>query len=440
MSRLRVSACLALVLAILGCSKSSSGRSGGSPPPPGTFSEVFAWGDNSYGQLGDGTQSDRSTPVRVQDPTDPSGFLTGVHDIGAAAEVSLALTADGTVLSWGRNDQGQLGTGTSLPGGRSFPGLVEDPSDSTGYLQNVEEISEGGHTTLVRLSDGTLLAWGSNIWGQVGDGTTVDRFWPVPVVDATGAFGGVVGLGRGSGGYKIVLRSGGTCWGWGHNDVGHCGVGNTTDPLLVPTQTVDNSDPSGFLTGITQLSLAAGHSLALKPDGTVRAWGWNFAGQVGNNSTSTRTSAVQVVDPGDPTGYLQGVIQVEGGGNTSYALKGDGTVWAWGRGDSGQLGNPSAGSGSLIPVQVEDPSDPSGYLRNVTAISCNGNAGLGWCLALKADGSVWAWGGNGNGQLGDGTQTDRTTPVRVVDTNDSSGYLTGIKAIQAGFEHAMAAR
>ncbi len=167
--------------------------------------------------------------------------------------------------------------------------------------------------------------------------------------------------------------------------------------------------------------------MALKADGTVWAWGRNSKGQLGDGTSIDRYSPVQVIDPSDSTGYLSGVLGISGGdGAHSLAVKSDGTVWAWGRGGA-ELGDGTGTMTRYSPVQVIDPSDPSGHLNGVVAVE----AGSNYSLALKSDGTVWAWGSNGSGQLGDGTTLSRLTPAQV------SG-LSGVIALEVGYFHNMA--
>lgn len=166
------------------------------------------------------------------------------------------------------------------------------------------------------------------------------------------------------------------------------------------------------------------HTLELKDDGTVWARGNNSYGQLGDGTTKDSSTAVQVTGP-DGTGYLGDVIAIAAGGYHSLALRSDGTVWAWGYNVYGQLGDDTT-TDRRTPVQVKGP-DGNGYLTNVTAIA----AGPYHNLARKSDGTVWAWGRNFDGQLGDGTKTDRRTPVQVKGP-DGYGYLTNVIAISTG--------
>ena len=164
----------------------------------------------------------------------------------------------------------------------------------------------------------------------------------------------------------------------------------------------------GFLTGVTAIATSYAHTLALKGDGTVLAWGVNAQGQLGDATTTGRTTPVQVVGPGG-SGVLTGVSAIATGALHSVALLNDGTVWAWGYNNSGQLGDGTTTNRST-PVQVKGPGG-AGYLMGVTAIA----TGDSHSVALLNDGTVWAWGENFYGSLGDGSTTKSAAPVQVVE-------------------------
>ncbi|MBL9191582.1 MAG: fibronectin type III domain-containing protein [Opitutaceae bacterium] len=204
--------------------------------------------------------------------------------------------------------------------------------------------------------------------------------------------------------HSLGLRADGTVWAWGLNTNGQLGDSSTTNreaPVAVSA-----------LTGVAAVSAGASHSLALKTDGTVRAWGLNTNGRLGDGTTTQRTSPVAV-------STITGITAVAAGGSHSLALKSDGTVWAWGLNTNGQLGDGST-TQRTSPVQIAS-------FTGVIAIA----AGTSHSLALKSDGTVWAWGLNTNGRLGDGTTTQRTSPVQV-------STITSITAIAAGGSHSMA--
>lgn len=341
-----------------------------------TDGTVVAWGSNFLRQLGNGAKQDSATPVPVSD-------LTGVDTVAGGDSHTLALKADGTVWAWGSNSSGQIGDGTTRD--------PRTPVQVIG-LTGVTAIAAGGAHSLALKADGTLWAWGSNVRGQLGDGTTTNRTAPVQV-------NGITGVTAFAGGHAhtLALKADGTVWAWGNNASGQLGDGTTTS-RSVPAQV-------NGLTGATSIAatVEASHSAALKADGTVWAWGSNNRGQLGDGTTTNRTRPVQVTGL---TGVTSIVASGEegaqfGGLSHTLALKGDGTVWAWGYNNYGQLGDGTT-TDRTQPVQVTG-------LTQVAALSGGGFHNL----ALKIDGSVWAWGDNRNGQLGDGTTINRTTPVQV---------------------------
>ncbi|MBI5190417.1 MAG: thrombospondin type 3 repeat-containing protein, partial [Nitrospirae bacterium] len=343
---------------------------------------VKAWGYNYYGQLGDGTTTNRYTPI-------PVSGLSGVTAVTGGTGFTVALRPDGTVWAWGYNGQGQLGDGTTTY--RSTPVHV-------GGLTGITAITAGFHMVALK-SDGTVWTCGANPNGQLGDGSTTERHTPVQVSGLTG----VTAIAGGDY-HTVALKSDGTVWTWGRNFSGRLGDGTTTD-RYTPVQV------SG-LTGVTAIAGGAEHTVALKSDGTVWAWGANSYGRLGDGSTTNRYLPVQASG-------LTGVTAIAGGNYHTVALKSDGTVWTWGSNQYGQLGDGST-TDRYTPVQVSG-------LSGVTAVA----GGTSHTVALKSYGSVWAWGSNNIGRLGDGTTTNRYVPVQV------SG-LAYVTAIACGDSHSVA--
>ncbi|WP_068468395.1 PKD-like domain-containing protein [Candidatus Protochlamydia phocaeensis] len=367
---------------------------------------VWAWGGNSNGQLGNGTNTDSNLPVQVGGGTP----LTDVIAIAGGNEHSLALRSDGTVWAWGGNNLGQLGNGTNA--NSNLPLEVGGGTP----LTNVIAIAAGINYSLALQSDETVWAWGENTNGQLGNGTITNSNLPVQTVDLVG-IEGLKAIASGSY-HSLALRSDGTVWAWGFNGYGELGNGTNTDSSL-PVQ-VGGGVP---LTNVVAIAAGREQSLALKSDGTVWAWGGNANGQLGNGTTTDSSVPVQV-GGGTP---LTNVSAIEAGGNFSLALKADGTAWAWGDNTFGQLGN-GTNINSSIPIQVGGGTP----LTNVSAIEAGGN----FSLALKADGTAWAWGDNTFGQLGNGTNNPSNIPVQV----GGVGPLTNIIALSGGSYHSLALR
>ena len=355
---------------------------------------VWTWGWNNRGQLGDGTLTSRLTPRQVVG-------LTGVTHIAAGFDHSLALMPNGTVMSWGQNASGQLGNdGVILA--PSHP-IQVTPVQVT-ELINVTALSAGADHSVALKSDGTVWAWGSNIHGQIGDRTEVNRNIPVQVRDLTNTSAVSAG-----GSHNIVLRLDGTLWGWGNNSRRQLFDDGMPTHHMMPTQ-INN------LTNITAISSGRDHNLALRSNGTVWTWGMNIFGMLGDGTRINRSIPVQVSG-------LTDIYAVAAGLDHNLALTTDGIVWAWGNNGNGQLGvvNDPAAWFHTSPVQVSG-------LNNITAISAGGSHSL----ALKSDGTVWAWGDNGHGQLGNGMVSQSVViPVQV-------NLLPDVVAIAAGLNHSLA--
>src|SRR3989337_684289 len=244
------------------------------------------------------------------------------------------------------------------------------------------------------IAGGDVQAWGDNQYGQLGDGTFVDSSIPLQA-------GGFVDVVEVSGGafHTIILRKDGTVWAWGGNNAGQLGDGTKIDSP-VPVQV------SG-LANVVAIDGGISHSIALKNDGTVWTWGLNNFGQLGDGTQIDSTVPVQVSG-------LTGIVGIAGGRHHSIALKNDGTVWTWGRNKEGQLGNGAFSDYILLPVSVKG-------LTNIVAVA----AGDFHSLSVSNDRTVWAWGRNNNGELGDGTTIDRTTPVHVSELLNVQAEITG---------------
>jgi alpha-tubulin suppressor-like RCC1 family protein len=361
----------------------------------GSDGTVWAWGDNSFGQLGivDTETTPVLTPIQVPN-------LSGVIALAAGGTHSVALLNDGTVWAWGDNSKGQLGTGSTS--GTPMTSPVQVPG-----LTQITTLSAGvGHTLALR-ADGLLFTWGANDSGQLGLGTSSATSTPsaLEVPNLTG----VIAIAAGAN-HSLALESSGTVWAWGANTTGEIGNGiSGAAPVTKPVQVPG-------LIGVTAIAGGGEHSLAVKGDGTVWAWGDNTFGQLGNGTTGTTpiTSPVQVVN-------LSGAAFVAAGEIDSVALGTDGTVWTWGNNTGGELGN-GTGEQEVVPSEV----------ANLTGVAVTAGGGL-FTLIVKQDGTVWGWGANNIGQLGNGLFPATASPTAVQATG-----ISGVTMLDGGNDHSLA--
>jgi alpha-tubulin suppressor-like RCC1 family protein len=300
-----------------------------------TDGTVWAWGENSRGELGIGSTTSTIKATQITG-------LSDVRAISASNQTGLALRSDGTVWSWGDNSHGQLGSG-------AVGGLRTTPAQIAG-LSSVTAIAAGYLHSLALRADGTVWAWGDNIAGDLGNDTGVSgQYRPYPLQVA--GLSGVTAIAAGQSG-SMALRNDGTVWVWGWKGNGEFGDGTTSE--LSATQKTPRPVPG--LAGVVTIAAGYGHRLAAMADGTVWAWGGNAEGEIGNGVFST-TGCGCVTTPTQVVG-LGGVIALSGGSEHSLALKGDGTVWAWGRDSEDQVSGSTAICGAGQPCRVAPAQVP----------------------------------------------------------------------------------
>jgi len=283
---------------------------------------------------------------------------------------TMAIKKDGTLWGWGLNDTGQLGNGTFV--NELTPKQIGNSTDWA-------FLSRGYHHTLA-IKNGSLWSFGWNLRGQLGDGTTINKNIPVQVGNSNSWKICSSGFQ-----HNLAIKTDGTLWAWGRNDVGQLGDGSYTDKYI-PTQI-------GISNDWKNISAAEHHSIAIKNNGTM--WSWGLGNLLGSGSPTTNIPT--------QVGTSSDWFKVSAGYVHNLAIKNDGTLWSWGNNYYGALGNGSTTViNTVLPIQV-------GTDNNWVDIS----AGNFFSVGLKKDGTLWTWGWNFYGSLGDGTTTDKLIPTQI---------------------------
>ena len=353
------------------------------------LARAYAWGDGSFGRLGDNTAANKSSPVSVV------GGFTDWCQVSAGCVHSLGVRCNGTAWGWGLGACGRLGDNTITD--------KSSPVSIVGGFTDWRQVSAGRCHSLGLRSNGTAWAWGHNNYGKLGDNTNVDKSSPVSVV---GGFTDWCQVSAGNN-HSLGVRCNGTAWAWGINDQGRLGD-NTNTSRRSPVSVV------GGFTDWCQLSSGFAHSLGVRQNGSAWAWGCNASGILGDNTTVSRSSPVSIV------GGFTDWCQVSAGTLHSLGLRTSGSIWSWGQAALGRLGDNTA-------VSKSSPVSVVGGITNWCQISASGTHSL----ALRRDGSVWAWGYNNVGQLGDNTVVAKSSPVSVV------GGFTDWCQVSAGNSHSL---
>ena len=454
-----------------------------------TDNTLWGWGSNTFGQLGDGTAVSKSSPIQIGSNLswrnifvgDGTAFAidttnklyaagnTGQYNVGydfnqrspvqigtlsswkivtTGVSHTIAISQSGSLWGFGLNNNGQLGDNT----------LVDKNSPvQIGTLTTWVSASSGGSHTIALKSDGTMWAWGVNGQSQLGDGTGINKSSPVQI----GTRNDWVNISCGSL-HSLALRNDGTLWSWGYNGTGELGQ-NITSPLTRNSPVQIGADTNWY-----KVSGGVGVSYATKTNGTLWGWGDNSNGAVGDNTSVTRSSPVQIGTRADWTNIPAGI---PAGQATGFAVRSDGTLWAWGYAFSHQLGlyhpgseiarvmtqlkftDISAGGSHSMAVATDGTLwgwggvNSSGQIGNGTITATTSSpvqigtlnnwskvfAAWSNTMAIKSNGTLWGWGFNTYGQLGDGTATAKSSPVQI-------GTDTNWSIIAVGNNHTLALR
>ena len=338
---------------------------------------LWTWGDNYYGQLGNGLNINSNVPVRVGSENDWAAVTAG-------SAYTIAIKTDGSLWAWGWNESGQLGDGSNI--NRNTPVRIGFENDWKSIF------AKYAHTMAIK-TDGSLWAWGRNVDCELGDGTNTNRNTPVRIgfennwASAAAAYE-----------HTIALKTDGSLWAWGGNEFGQLGNGRSTN--------ANTPSPTRIGSANDWASVAVGnyHSMAIKTNGSLWTWGLNVYGQLGDGSTdSIRVDPYHVA-------FATDMASVAAGYDHTLTIMADGSLWAWGSREFGQLGDGATTNLTTPPKRI-------GTANDWAAIT----AAHSYTIAVKTDGSLWGWGRNTSGRLGNGTNVDSNLPVQVGTDNDWIG-------------------
>ena len=354
--------------------------------------DVWSWGLNNFGQLGDNSIVNKSSPISVV------GGYTDWCQISASCEFALSVRTNGTAWSWGCNNVGMLGDNTIVS--------KSSPVSVIGGFTDWCQINAGVFHSIAVRTNGTAWAWGCNGQGRLGDNTVVNKSSPVSVV---GGFTDWCQVSAGVGS-SLGVRTNSSIWTWGCNSFSNLGD-NTS---------VSKSSPVSVVGGFTDwcnASMRYCSSLALRQNGSLWGWGLNDLGQLGDNTVTNRSSPVSVV------GGFTDWCQVSSGDKFSMAIRQNGTIWSWGRAAAGILGDNTT-------VSKSSPVSVVGGFTDWCQV-CGGRVHT---VAVRLNGTAWAWGQNLCGKLGDNTTVSKSSPVSVV------GGFTDWCQVSAGGDNSLGIR
>ena len=354
---------------------------------------TYAWGAATNGRLGDNTTVSKSSPVSVV-----GGFTDWVQ-MSAGYTHSLGVRENGTLWGWGANSYGQLGDNTIVNN--------SSPVSVVGGFTDWTQASAGRQHSLAIRENGTAWAWGDGANGKLGDNTVANKSSPVLVA---GGFTNWIQVDSG-GQHSIGLRANGVAYAWGLGTVGRLGD-NTIVNKSSPVSVVGGFDDWKYL------NTGYAHNMAIRTNGTLWAWGYNVSGGLGDNSTVSKSSPVSVV------GGFTDWIQVATGSLHSVGLRANGTLWSWGYAGQGALGDNQAATNKSSPASVVGGF--TDWVRVEVGTTNN--------VAVRANGTLWTWGLNLNGTLGDNTVANKSSPVSVI-----GGFTDWVQA-DAGTGHVLAIR
>ena len=368
--------------------------------------KVYTWGENYYGQLGDGTTNDSNTPICISDVE--SSPLKG-KNIVDIYDGSIAKDSNGKLYSWGYNNYGKLGNGTTE--NSSMPICISDIENSPLKGKNIVNVYVHFSGMIAKDSDGKLYTWGDNGSGQLGDGTTNDSNTPVCISDIESSpLKGKKIVDVYSDGFTIIAKdSNGKLYTWGDNNSGELGNGTTANSSMpICISDIENSP----LKGKNIVDVYDG-SIAKDSNGKLYSWGYNNNGQLGNGTTENSSMPICISDIENSPLKGKNIVDVHNYDSIIIAKDSSGKLYTWGNNYYGQLGNGTT-TNSSMPICISEVEGSPLKGKNIDRYEYVGSV-----IARDSAGKLYTWGYNYSGQLGNGTTTNSSMPVCISDIKNS---------------------
>ena len=385
--------------------------------------KLYTWGWNRNGQLGNGTTENSSMPICISDIENSPLSGKDIVDVHIYDYIIIAKDSNGKLYSWGYNNSGQLGNGTTE--NSSMPVCISDIEGSPLNGKNIVKVYADYSTMIVKDSDGKLYSWGYNGYGQLGNGTTTNSSMPVCISDIKNSpLKGKNIVDVHNYGYRIIAKdSNGKLYSWGENYYGQLGNGTTANSSMpICISDIENSPLREK--NIVNIYWDANTIIAKDSNGKLYSWGRNNFGQLGNGTTENSSMPICISDMENSPLNGKNIVDVYAD-YTMIAKDSNGKLYSWGDNDSGKLGNGTT-TNSSMPICISEVEGSPLKEKNIVKIY----RGYDTIIAKDSDGKLYSWGSNGDGQLGDGTRNNSNIPICISDIENSELKNKKIKNVE----------
>ena len=385
--------------------------------------KLYTWGWNRNGQLGNGTTENSSMPICISDIENSPLSGKDIVDVHIYDYIIIAKDSNGKLYSWGYNNSGQLGNGTTE--NSSMPVCISDIEGSPLNGKNIVKVYADYSTMIVKDSDEKLYSWGYNGYGQLGNGTTTNSSMPVCISDIKNSpLKGKNIVDVHNYGYRIIAKdSNGKLYSWGENYYGQLGNGTTANSSMpICISDIENSPLREK--NIVNIYWDANTIIAKDSNGKLYSWGRNNFGQLGNGTTENSSMPICISDMENSPLNGKNIVDVYAD-YTMIAKDSNGKLYSWGDNDSGKLGNGTT-TNSSMPICISEVEGSPLKEKNIVKIY----RGYDTIIAKDSDGKLYSWGSNGDGQLGDGTRNNSNIPICISDIENSELKNKKIKNVE----------